>query len=227
MTALNPSGKLRLSRLRPLKGSLQATFQSKTSPLEGLFWLQKGSYSLLSVGIASVTLSNTWILICLYVEVTLTVGVAPKNDMSQLPAEAIHWTNSKTFGKYELFAQQNTPLTLESAAASSLVSSLCHCVLPHLHKQCNPSLPTLHWAKTAVKAERMSLCLVCFSAWLQPATSEGPHLCSQTVVQRPFGGAVSPSSYCKSENVGASICSRSQNGRSNAPGGVLSLAASC
>lgn len=29
--------------------------------------------------------------------------------------------------------------------------------------------PTLHWAKTAVEAEQMPLCLVCFSAWLQPA----------------------------------------------------------
>ena len=93
----------------------------------------------------------------------MTVGVAPKNDMSQLPAEAIHWTNSKTFGKYELFTQQNTPLTLESAAAPSLVSPLCHCVLSHLLKQCSPTLPTLHRAKTSVKAERMSLCLVCFS----------------------------------------------------------------
>ena len=41
------------------------------------------------------------------------VGVAPKDYVAditavwQMPAEAIYWNDAQTFGKYDLFTQQN------------------------------------------------------------------------------------------------------------------------
>ena len=49
-------------------------------------------------------------LLALSVDITLTVRVAPEEytaAMLQLPAEAIYWTDSKTFGKYESFSHPN------------------------------------------------------------------------------------------------------------------------
>ena len=74
-------------------------------------WSQKGSTYLtnrsISTGIVSVKLSACqWQKQALLVDRTLTVGVAPKDyaaAIAAVSAEAIYWTRSKTFGKYESF----------------------------------------------------------------------------------------------------------------------------